>query len=301
MTFPIAPGSPPAYAETVKSALLIFALAISTAAAQDTASIAADKTLWPKTVMVSIPLEAPVIIAGKESGSIKLPAGREYPVKAVTADSVTVDLGGSSRVVPACDTDLLVRSAAVKSASEASQERARALAAMPTPTPRPAAPTPTPVPKIENVIGAKLSNLVSLEGKKLTAFDAAPLAAKKYLAVYYSASWCGPCRNFTPDLVKWYNRNRSKNELFELIFVSADRSADQMAQYMVDDKMPWPAMEFASIKTGNPIVGKGGPGIPSLVVFDAGGKPVAESYVNGEYVGPRQVLQDFEKLLKKTD
>ena len=70
---------------------------------------------------------------------------------------------------------------------------------------------------------------------------------------------------------------------------------------MVEDKMPWPAMDFTSIKMGNPIVGKGGPGIPSLVVFDASGQLVAESYVNGEYVGPRRVLQDFEKLLKKTE
>lgn len=301
MSFPIARGNRFAYDAAMKSAWLVFALIAATAVAQDAASIAADRTLWPKTVVVSIPLDAPVIIAGKESGSIKLPAGREYPVKAVTAESVTVDLGGTTRVVPAGDTDLLLKSAAVRAANEAGQERARALAAMPTPTPKPAAPTPAPAPKIENVIGAKLSNLVFLDGKKLSPFDAAPLANKKFLAVYYSAAWCGPCRNFTPDLVKWYNRNKSKAELFELVFVSADRSADQMAQYMVDDKMPWPAMDFASIKAGSPIVGKGGPGIPSLVVFDATGKPVAESYVNGEYVGPRQVLQDFDKLLKKSD
>lgn len=299
MSFPIARWNRVAYAAAMKSALLVFALAAATAAAQDTASIAADRTLWPKSVVVSIPLDAPVMIAGKESGSIKLPAGREYPVKAVTAESVTVDLGGTSRMVLAGDTDLLAKSAAVKLANAASQERARALAAMPTPTPRPAATTPTPAPKIQNTIGAKLSNLVSLDGKKLSPFDAAPLA--KYLVVYYSASWCGPCRNFTPDLVKWYNRNKSRAEMFELIFVSGDRSADQTARYMVDDKMPWPAMDFASIKMGSPIVGKGGPGIPSLVVFDAGGQPVAESYVNGEYVGPRQVLQDFDKLLKKSE
>ena len=285
----------------MKSALMVFALTVSAVFGQDAASVAADQALWPKTVVVSIPLEVPVIIAGKESGSIKLPAGREYPVKAVTSDSVTVDVGGSSRAVAVADTDLLVKSAAVKAANDASQERARALAALPTPPPGPAAPTPTPVPKIQNVIGARLSNLVALDGKKLSPFDASPLTNKKYLAVYYSASWCGPCRNFTPDLVKWYNHNKSKSELFELVFVSADRSADQMKEYMVEDKMPWPAMDFTSIKMGNPIVGKGGPGIPSLVVFDASGKLVAESYVNGEYVGPRRVLQDFEKLLKKTE
>jgi len=266
-------------------------------------SISADRMLWPKTVVVAVPIEAPVIIAGKTSGTIKLPAGREYPVMTVGVEKVTVDVGGSLREISGAETDLLVKSAAVKTARDAYQARLQAAAAAATPTPASvvATPTPAPAPKIENVIGAKLSHLVALEGKKLVPFDSSSLAAKKFLAVYYSASWCGPCRAFTPDLVKWYKRNRSKSELFELVFVSADRSADQMAEYMTDDKMPWPALEFASIKMGNPIVGKGGLGIPSLVIFDAAGKPVAESYVNGDYVGPRKVLEDFEKLLKKAE
>lgn len=266
-------------------------------------SISADRMLWPKSVVVSVPIEAPVIVAGKPSGTIKLPAGREYPVTAVGIEKVTVDVGGSLREVSGAETDLLVKAAAVKSARDAYQARLQAAAAAATPTPAVVSATPTPsaTPKIENVIGAKLSHLVALEGKKLVPFEPASLAGKKFLAVYYSGSWCGPCRAFTPELVKWYKRNRPKSELFELVFVSADRSADQMAEYMVDDKMPWPALEFSSIKMGNPIVGKGGPGIPSLVIFDAAGKPVAESYLNGDYVGPRKVLEDFEKLLKKAE
>ncbi|MEI6033066.1 MAG: thioredoxin-like domain-containing protein [Verrucomicrobiae bacterium] len=291
----------------MKSALpwLILVIATADAFAQDLtqALIAADRALWPKTVVVSVPLEAPVIIAGKESGKINLPAGREYPVKAVGADNVTIDLGGSFREVAGGETDLLVKAAAVKGARDAYQAKVQAAVAMATPVPIQRAPTPaaTPASQFHNAVGEKLSNLVALDGKKLTPFDSGALANKKYIAVYYSGSWCGPCRKFTPDLVKWYKRNKSKAELFELVFVSADRSAEQMAAYMVDDKMPWPALEFCSIKMGNPIVGKGGPGIPSLVVFDASGTAVAESYVNGNYVGPRKVLEDFEKMLRKTE
>ena len=289
----------------MKSALsgFVLVLAASTVFGQDLteSAIAADRTLWPKTVIVSVPIEAPVIIAGKNSGAIKLPAGREYPVQAIGTGGVSIDVGGSTRVVAVGETDLLVKSAAVKEARDACQAKVQAAAATATPAARPASPTPTAAPKIHNVIGANLSHLVALSGKKLVAFDSAPLAGKKFLAVYYSASWCGPCRAFTPDLVKWYKRNKSKAGLFELVFVSADRSEEQMAAYMVDDKMPWPALEFPSIRMGNPIVGKGGPGIPSLVVFDATGKAVAESHVNGKYVGPRQVLEDFEKMLRKAE
>jgi nucleoredoxin len=281
--------------------LLLLASSVLFAQDMTPATIAADRSLWPKSVVVSVPIEAPIIIAGKASGSMKLPAGREYPVSAVTADAVSIDVGGSAMTVAVADTDLLAKAAAAKEARDAQQARLQAAAAAATPTPTPAAvsalPTPAAKPKIQNVIGEKLSNLIALDGKKLVPFNADSLASKKFIAVYYSGSWCGPCKAFTPDLVKWYKRNRSKAELFELVFVSADRSEAQMQAYMVDDKMPWPALEFGSIKTGNPIVGKGGPGIPSLVVFDADGKLVAESYVNGEYVGPRKVLRDFDKML----
>lgn len=262
-------------------------------------AVAADRLLWPKSVVVAVPIEAPVILDGRACGSMKLPAGKEYPLVAVAADSVTIDAGGSRATVAVENTDLLARAAEVKAAREAEQAQRPPSAppASPTPAPQAATPARSAPPTIQNVLGEKLSNLVALDGKKLAPFPSEPLAKKKFIAVYYSASWCGPCRNFTPDLVKWYRRHSSKSGLFELIFVSADRSAAQMEEYMIEDKMPWPALEFASIKMGHPIVGKGGPGIPSLVVFDSAGNPVAESYVNGDYVGPRKVLKEFEKLL----
>jgi len=175
-------------------ALLLLLLAPSCLFAQDLTSstIAADRSLWPKSVVVSIPIEAPVIIAGKTSGSMKLPAGREYPLSAVGAESVTIDVCGSQTTVPLGETDLLVKAAAVKEARDVQQpnKQAAAAAATPTPIPRTASASPTPAtkPKIQNVIGEKLSNLVALDGKKLAPFKSDSLAAKKYIAVYYSAS-----------------------------------------------------------------------------------------------------------------
>jgi len=84
----------------------------------------------------------------------------------------------------------------------------------------------------DTVFTALKGDLVQSKGKKLEAFDEAPLASAKYYAIYYSAGWCGPCRAFTPDLVKWYKRNKSKHPDFELIFVSSDRSEEDMASYM---------------------------------------------------------------------
>ncbi|MEM1222432.1 MAG: thioredoxin-like domain-containing protein, partial [Verrucomicrobiota bacterium] len=69
---------------------------------------------------------------------------------------------------------------------------------------------------------AKFNNhLVDARGKPI---KDPGLAEKDYVLVYYSASWCPPCRKFTPGLVNFYKKKKQGNN-FELIFVSSDRSA----------------------------------------------------------------------------
>lgn len=143
------------------------------------------------------------------------------------------------------------------------------------------------------------NDLVISEGKKLAPFDGAPLAKAKYIAVYFSASWCGPCKAFTPELVDFYKKTKAKHDDFELVFVSRDRSENDMAAYMAEDKMKWPALNFAKAKSSNPLSGYAGPGIPCLVFLDAEGKVLSDSYEGKNYVGPQKVLADIEKTLRK--
>ena len=151
----------------------------------------------------------------------------------------------------------------------------------------------------ENTIYPLLKdNLVAAKGNKLEKVDDAALADKKYYAFYYSAAWCGPCRAFTPDLVKWYKRHKNKPQ-FELIFVSSDRSEEDMAKYIKDDDMAWPALAFDKKKSVPQITKYCGPGIPCLVMVDAEGKVVVDSYKGKEYLGPRKALEEIEKVLKK--
>ena len=88
----------------------------------------------------------------------------------------------------------------------------------------------------------------------------------KMIGIYFSASWCAPCRVFTPQLIS--HRNRYKSD-FEVVFVSSDRSDEAMKKYM--EKMPWPAVKFDSKSRG--ILGKkyGVRGIPSLILLNADG------------------------------
>ncbi len=123
------------------------------------------------------------------------------------------------------------------------------------------------------------------------------LASNNYMLLYFSAEWCPPCRGFTPDLVKFVERNRSGGN-FDLIFVSSDRSAREQLSYMRSYKMPWSAVPFDRINPSG-LKGKyGGRGIPNLVVVDRDGNKVLSSYTDGgKYVGPRAVLRDFDQLL----
>ena len=99
--------------------------------------------------------------------------------------------------------------------------------------------------RAESIAPGIQSDLVALTDRKLQPFDGASLARKKYFAIYFSASWCGPCKTFTPELVDFYKKTKSKNADFELIFVSRDRSEKDMESYMIEDKMQWPALTFA--------------------------------------------------------
>ncbi|GMI39569.1 hypothetical protein TeGR_g12079 [Tetraparma gracilis] len=44
----------------------------------------------------------------------------------------------------------------------------------------------------------------------------------KHLMLYFSASWCGPCQSFTPELVKVYEEIGKSRDDAELVFVSSD-------------------------------------------------------------------------------
>lgn len=265
-------------------------------------AVIANRALWPKEVTVNVQHQVPIIVNGKSSGSMQANPGRVYTVKSVDAAGVHVDAHGAPLTFPATDTDLLVRS------TEVDARLKSAATAAPAATPAPvtasvSAPAPQTAPapaKITNSIAAKLSGkLVSLDGKKLQPFDAKSLESKKYLAVYFSASWCPPCRKFTPELVSWYKRKKGDLDKFDIIFVSSDKTDADMLGYMVEDKMAWPALAFDK-KPGSPLRQYSGRGIPCLVILDEHGQVLSHSYENGEYIGPTKVLKDLDKLLKSS-
>ena len=129
----------------------------------------------------------------------------------------------------------------------------------------------------------------------------------KIVGVYFSASWCPPCRGFTPQLVKFYNKGAGK-ENFEIVFVSSDKTSDDMKAYMKKDSMPWTAIPFGDASASALKRKLGISGIPTLVIFGSDGKIISK---NGRWdvvmLGPKaleawkspnykpKTYQDFRK------
>jgi nucleoredoxin len=140
-------------------------------------------------------------------------------------------------------------------------------------------------------------HLVVLDGDQVKTFDSSALAGVKYWAFYYSASWCPPCRAFTPSLVEFYKSFKPQHPNFELIFVNDDRSEDAMTDYMKADAMSWPAVRFDDIDDSGAKKYMG-PGIPDLVLVDENGNVLADSFNGSEYVGPQTVVDAIQRIVK---
>lgn len=152
---------------------------------------------------------------------------------------------------------------------------------------------------LDVIAGTAKGNLVRCQNGNLVSYYDDELNRKKIYGLYFSAHWCGPCRKFTPQLVAYYNQIAREHPEFEIIFVSADKSADAMAGYMRDNGMPWPAVEYSKLANIAALQKYVGNGIPDLVIVDSSGKVLADSFVKGNYVGPAKVLDDLNAIFAR--
>ncbi|PKI42679.1 hypothetical protein CRG98_036961 [Punica granatum] len=96
----------------------------------------------------------------------------------------------------------------------------------------------------------------------------------KCLGLYFSGSWCGPCRQFTPSLIEVYEDLLPKCD-FEVVFISSDRDEESFNGYF--SKMPWLAVPFsdsAAIKGLQDLFQVRS--FPSLVILDGSGKVLSD-------------------------
>lgn len=121
--------------------------------------------------------------------------------------------------------------------------------------------------------------------------------APKYVALYFSAHWCPPCRMFTPKLVEWYKGFKPKHPNFELVFVSADQDEDAMKEYMKSTGMPWPAVKYDQ-REDKVFGALASDGIPYLVLVDASTGKALTAKPGNEWQSPEEILEKIEETVK---
>ena len=121
-----------------------------------------------------------------------------------------------------------------------------------------------------------------------------------YVVLYFSAGWCGPCHEFSPLLVSFYEKNkRLAGKRFEIVWISRDRSETEMKEYAAEFGFPWLAVSWDRLGQIPITQAHDVAGIPDLVVLDANGALVADSYVGEKYRGARSVLELLTERVQK--
>lgn len=116
--------------------------------------------------------------------------------------------------------------------------------------------------EFESLLGA---TLIGPAGERLKTREA--LSNKTAVGLYFSASWCPPCRAFTPQLSEKY-RTSYRGKGMEIVFVSSDRDEPSFKEY--HSHMPWLALPFDAFQVRQSLASRFSVrGIPMLVVLDA--------------------------------
>lgn len=97
----------------------------------------------------------------------------------------------------------------------------------------------------------------------------------KYVLVDFWASWCAPCRKESPNLVKAYEKYKSRN--FEILGVSLDQNKEKWLKAITNDHYSW--TQVGDIKGWENAAAReyGIQGIPFNVLLDPNGVIIARN------------------------
>uniref|UniRef100_A0A8R1DW76 protein-disulfide reductase n=1 Tax=Caenorhabditis japonica TaxID=281687 RepID=A0A8R1DW76_CAEJA len=117
---------------------------------------------------------------------------------------------------------------------------------------------------------------VTLKNQQDVELDGGEHLKGKVVGLYFSASWCPPCRAFTPKLQEFFEKIRKTHPEFEVIFVSRDRSAEELVAYFNDHQGDWTYIPFGSSKISKLMQKYEVKTIPTMRIIRANGDVVIQ-------------------------
>jgi thiol-disulfide isomerase/thioredoxin len=97
----------------------------------------------------------------------------------------------------------------------------------------------------------------------------------KYVLVDFWASWCGPCRQENPNVVKVYNAFKDKN--FTILGVSLDQDKAKWQEAIRKDQLTWNHMSDLKAWDSKSVELYQFDGIPFNVLIDPKGVVIAQN------------------------
>ncbi|KAJ3122041.1 hypothetical protein HK100_012147 [Physocladia obscura] len=119
-----------------------------------------------------------------------------------------------------------------------------------------------------NILRLLGDTLYGKENAEISTADV--IAAKPFIALYFSGSWCPPCRRFTPKLVQFYENLKDQ---LEIVLISSERSEEAHDAYFT--KMPWLQLPYKLRDRNNELSTLFNvEGVPDLVLLRSDGSGI---------------------------
>lgn len=143
-------------------------------------------------------------------------------------------------------------------------------------------------------------SLVHWHNGVLSRFDDEALEHKKLYLFFFSSNRSKPGRQFTAQLVDYYNRVTPQHPELEVVLFSADTSPFAMETYIGQSNMPWPAVAYDQIAArAQGIQEQHVHGVPSLILVDAAGNILSNSGSDEKHPSLEKVLVDLDKIFAR--